>query len=86
MKIAVVGSGLIGQAWAIVFARGGHEVKMWDGDPKAVTLAFTLIEEQVADLEAAGASPRQQNEGTRCCGSGFANLHKPAQNSRIQSN
>ncbi|MEI8402547.1 MAG: 3-hydroxyacyl-CoA dehydrogenase NAD-binding domain-containing protein, partial [Alcaligenaceae bacterium] len=54
MKIAVVGSGLIGQAWAIVFARGGHEVKMWDGDPKAVTLAFRLIEEQVADLQAAG--------------------------------
>jgi 3-hydroxyacyl-CoA dehydrogenase len=54
MKIAVVGSGLIGQAWAIVFARGGHEVKMWDGDPKAVTLAFRLIQEQVADLEAAG--------------------------------
>jgi 3-hydroxyacyl-CoA dehydrogenase len=54
MKIAVVGSGLIGQAWAIVFARGGHNVKMWDGDPKAVTLAFSLIEKQIADLEAAG--------------------------------
>lgn len=54
MKIAVVGSGLIGQAWAIVFARGGHEVKLWDGDPKAVTAALTLIAGQVADLKAAG--------------------------------
>ena len=54
MNIAVVGSGLIGQAWAIVFARGGHTVKMWDGDPKAVGNALTLIASQVADLKAAG--------------------------------
>ena len=54
MNIAVVGSGLIGQAWAIVFARGGHIVKMWDGDPKAVVNALTLIASQVADLKAAG--------------------------------
>lgn len=54
MKIAVVGSGLIGQAWAIVFARGGHEVKLWDGDPNAVASALTLIAGQVADLKAAG--------------------------------
>jgi 3-hydroxyacyl-CoA dehydrogenase len=53
MNIAVVGSGLIGQAWAIVFARGGHTVKMWDGDPKAVGNALTLIASQVADLKAA---------------------------------
>jgi len=51
MNIAVVGSGLIGQAWAIVFARGGHTVKMWDGDPKAVGNALTLIASQVADLK-----------------------------------
>jgi len=54
MNIAVVGSGLIGQAWAIVFARGGHIVKMWDGDPKAVVNALTLIASQVADLKASG--------------------------------
>jgi 3-hydroxyacyl-CoA dehydrogenase len=54
INIAVVGSGLIGQAWAIVFARGGHTVKMWDGDPKAVGNALTLIAGQVADLRAAG--------------------------------
>ena len=54
MNIAVVGSGLIGQAWAIVFARGGHNVKMWDGDPKAVETGISLIAEQVADLKEAG--------------------------------
>ncbi len=54
MNIAVVGSGLIGQAWAIVFARGGHNVKMWDGDPKAVETGISLIAGQVADLKEAG--------------------------------
>ena len=54
MNIAIVGSGLVGQAWAIVFARGGHCVKMWDGDPAAVGGAAKLIEKQVADLQAAG--------------------------------
>ena len=54
MNIAVVGSGLIGQAWAIVFARGGHQVKMWDGDPKAVDTGIRLIAGQVADLKEAG--------------------------------
>jgi len=54
MNIAVVGSGLIGQAWAIVFARGGHHVKLWDGDPKAVEAGIKLIAGQVADLKAAG--------------------------------
>jgi len=54
MNIAIVGSGLVGQAWAIVFARGGHRVKMWDGDPVAVARASELIEKQVADLQAAG--------------------------------
>lgn len=54
MNIAVVGSGLIGQAWAIVFARGGHQVKMWDGDPKAVETGIRLIAGQVADLKEAG--------------------------------
>lgn len=54
MNIGIVGSGLVGQAWAIVFARGGHSVKMWDGDPRAVIGASDLIKKQVADLKSAG--------------------------------
>jgi L-gulonate 3-dehydrogenase len=30
MKVAVVGAGLIGRAWAVVFARGGAEVTLFD--------------------------------------------------------
>lgn len=54
MKVAVVGSGLIGQAWAIVFARGGCEVTLWDGDPAALEKAKPLIDGQLADLASHG--------------------------------
>ena len=38
-EVAVVGSGLIGQAWALVFARAGCQVRMWDGDVAALQRA-----------------------------------------------
>ncbi|TIX75913.1 MAG: hypothetical protein E5V24_30660, partial [Mesorhizobium sp.] len=28
MKVAIIGSGFIGRAWAISFARAGHDVRM----------------------------------------------------------
>ena len=34
-RIALVGGGLIGQAWAIVFGRAGHEVMLYDAEPAA---------------------------------------------------
>ncbi|WP_234417201.1 3-hydroxyacyl-CoA dehydrogenase [Loktanella sp. Alg231-35] len=30
MKVVLVGSGMIGRAWAICFARGGHDVILWN--------------------------------------------------------
>ena len=35
-KIALVGLGLVGRAWAISFARAGHEVALWDERPEAI--------------------------------------------------
>ncbi|MGH8731551.1 MAG: 3-hydroxyacyl-CoA dehydrogenase NAD-binding domain-containing protein, partial [Burkholderiales bacterium] len=29
-KVAIIGAGLIGRAWAMVFARAGHSVKLYD--------------------------------------------------------
>ncbi|HYB58424.1 MAG TPA: 3-hydroxyacyl-CoA dehydrogenase, partial [Alphaproteobacteria bacterium] len=48
-KIGIVGCGLIGRAWAIVFARGGAVVAMFDPDPKAMAAAPGAIR---AGLEA----------------------------------
>lgn len=43
MKAAILGSGLIGRSWAMVFARGGHEVRLWDQDEAQVTKALAHI-------------------------------------------
>jgi 3-hydroxyacyl-CoA dehydrogenase len=51
-KIAIVGSGFIGRAWAISFARGGHRVALWDPEPGAAQAAVGFIEGVLADLEA----------------------------------
>ena len=32
-KVAVIGSGFVGRAWSISFARGGHDVALWDAGP-----------------------------------------------------
>jgi 3-hydroxyacyl-CoA dehydrogenase len=52
MNIAIIGSGLIGQAWAIVFARAGCEVRLWDGDAAARDRAVELIARQARELQA----------------------------------
>jgi 3-hydroxyacyl-CoA dehydrogenase len=53
-KIAVIGAGLIGRAWATVFARAGHPVVMWDNDPAAVPRALKLIEDGLKELKSFG--------------------------------
>jgi 3-hydroxyacyl-CoA dehydrogenase len=53
-KIGIVGAGLIGRAWAMVFARAGHPVKIWDADPGAVPKALGLIAEALEQLKELG--------------------------------
>ena len=53
-KVAVIGSGLIGRAWAMVFARAGHPVKVYDAAPGAAQKALALIEEGLQELHEFG--------------------------------
>jgi 3-hydroxyacyl-CoA dehydrogenase len=53
-KIAIIGAGLIGRAWAMVFARAGHPVALWDNDPAAVPHALELIEDGLKELRSFG--------------------------------
>ena len=53
-KIAIIGSGLIGRAWAMVFARAGHQVKMYDNAAGAVDKALGLIKQGLGELKNAG--------------------------------
>ena len=52
--IAIVGSGLVGSGWAIVFARSGFPVALYDNAPGAAERARATIGERLADLKAAG--------------------------------
>ncbi len=51
-KVAIVGSGFIGRAWAISFARAGHQVALWDNDKQAPARALDFIRSVLPDLEA----------------------------------
>jgi L-gulonate 3-dehydrogenase len=49
-KVAIVGSGFIGRAWAITFARAGHSVSLWDVDSSATPKAIDYIARMLPDL------------------------------------
>ncbi len=51
-QVAIIGSGLIGRAWAISFARGGYDVRLYDSNPEALPAALTAIATAVQDLAA----------------------------------
>ncbi len=53
-KVGLVGAGLIGQAWAIVFARAGHPVVLYDADAGALVRAPEQIRARLQDLQSFG--------------------------------
>ena len=52
--VAIVGAGLIGRSWAIVFARAGFGVRLWDAAPGACEAAIAYIAERLPELAEAG--------------------------------
>jgi 3-hydroxyacyl-CoA dehydrogenase len=52
--IAIIGAGLIGRSWAIVFARGGHHVRLYDSSAIQTQNALAAIELSVSDMQRAG--------------------------------
>jgi 3-hydroxyacyl-CoA dehydrogenase len=53
-KVAVIGAGLIGRAWSIVFARAGFNVTIWDQFPAQITQALAFVTDRLPELRAAG--------------------------------
>ncbi len=49
-RVAIIGSGFIGRAWAISFARAGHDVALWDQDPDAPRQAIDFAASVAPDL------------------------------------
>lgn len=52
--VAIIGCGLIGRAWAIVFARAGFAVRLWDQDAAAAAAAQDFIAERLPELHTLG--------------------------------
>jgi 3-hydroxyacyl-CoA dehydrogenase len=53
-KIAIIGTGLVGSGWAIVFARAGYDVALYDAQPGAADRARERIRVSLGDLVAQG--------------------------------
>jgi len=53
-RAAIIGTGLIGQGWAIVFARMGWEVRLHDVNAAMLAEARGLILQQLRELETQG--------------------------------
>ena len=52
--VAIVGAGLVGSGWAIVYARAGLRVKVFDSNPEITRKAVPLIAGQLAKLHGHG--------------------------------
>ena len=51
-KIALVGLGLVGRAWAVSFARAGHEVSIWDEREEAIDEGLAFVNKVLPELDA----------------------------------
>jgi 3-hydroxyacyl-CoA dehydrogenase len=51
-RVGIIGTGFVGRAWAISYARAGHEVALWDAQPDAPAAALAYIEDLLPDLAA----------------------------------
>ena len=54
MKIAAVGTGLVGHGWAIAFARARHEVALYGTKPSQTEAAFRRIDTLLPELASFG--------------------------------
>ena len=52
--VAVIGAGLVGAGWAIVFARAGLDVRIYDANPHATESALTLVAARLRELKSFG--------------------------------
>jgi L-gulonate 3-dehydrogenase len=56
-KIAIIGVGLVGRGWSIVFARAGFQVALFDSDRTAMARAPALIRQSLDKLHGSIENP-----------------------------
>ncbi|KAJ8931313.1 hypothetical protein NQ314_015794 [Rhamnusium bicolor] len=69
-KIGIVGSGLIGRSWAMIFASVGYKVYIYDIEPSQIDNALVDIKQQLETLQSQGLlrgtlNASQQYEGIK---------------------
>ena len=57
VRVAVLGAGTMGHALALVFAMGGHQVRLTDSNAETLARAPALMAKALETLEAAGEAP-----------------------------
>jgi L-gulonate 3-dehydrogenase len=63
--VAIVGAGLIGRAWAIVFARAGWDVQITDASAEQLAAAPRLIRQGLDELHAHGLAGDPEADAQR---------------------
>jgi 3-hydroxyacyl-CoA dehydrogenase len=53
-RVAVIGAGLIGRSWSIVFARVGWDVALFDAAADAIEPACAMVARGLAELKEHG--------------------------------
>jgi L-gulonate 3-dehydrogenase len=64
-RVGIIGSGLIGRAWAIVFSRAGWDVALHDSVAGAAERARGLVAEGLAELAAHGLADEPEKAAAR---------------------
>ncbi|MGX9965332.1 3-hydroxyacyl-CoA dehydrogenase [Roseomonas sp. F4] len=64
-KVAIVGAGLIGRSWAMIFARAGWHASLYDPSAAALEAAPRLCAQGLAELERHGLCPAPEAAAAR---------------------
>ncbi len=70
-KIGIIGSGLIGRNWSMIFASQAYDVYLYDVVPDAVDKALVLLKNQLETFQNSGTL-----RGTLNAAEQFAHIHK----------
>ncbi|HZV20707.1 MAG TPA: 3-hydroxyacyl-CoA dehydrogenase [Hyphomicrobiales bacterium] len=63
--IAIIGAGLIGRAWAVVFSRAGWDVRLSDPDESALAAAPALIRKELQEITQYGLAAEPEMAASR---------------------